>query len=276
MRRWLGLAAVIAFLAMARPAMPSINARAFPSRASVTVKPGEPVSRDVTITNDGDGPVVVHARLSDWSLDETGTLSLLPAGTTSVSLQGFVSFDPEQFSLGPGESGVIHLTMRLPASGPATRWGLLLSEVRPAVWAKSAVGTRAIAQLGTTLYVSRVPAERVRGELTGMDVRPKSDTMSVALTLRNSCERHLYSAVRIAVKDSTGQQVADADLGTGVVLPGMERVFTWTCDAPLAPGRYAVTATLDTGEPELIVGETLVLWRPARKPARLIAGGDSP
>jgi len=29
---------------------------------------------------------------------------------------------------------------------------------------------------------------------------------------------------------------------------------------PLAPGVYAVTATLDTGEPELIVGETRVRW----------------
>ena len=69
--------------------------------------------------------------------------------------------------------------------------------------------------------------------------------------------------------------MADTDLGSGVVLPGTERVFTWTCDVPLPPGRYAVMATLDTGEPELIVGETSVQW-PLRLPARLIAGDGSP
>ena len=171
MRRWLGLAWVIAFVAMARPALPSINARALPSRTSVTVKPGEPVNRDVTIANDGDGPVVVHVRLSDWTLDKNGELSLLPPGTILSSLKGLVTFEPEQFSLGPGESGVIHVTLRLPPDGPATRWGVLLSEVRPAIVSRTGLGPRAIAELGTTFYLSRVPAEGVHGELTGLDVR---------------------------------------------------------------------------------------------------------
>jgi hypothetical protein len=147
--------------------------------------------------------------------------------------------------------------------------------VRPSIVSRTGLGPRAIAELGTTFYVSRIPAEGVRGELTGLDVRSLSDTMLVAVKLRNPSERHLYAGVRIAVKDSTGRSMADADLGSGVVLPGTERVFTWTCDVPLPPGRYAVTATLDTGEPELIVGETSVKW-PLRLPARLIAGDGSP
>jgi P pilus assembly chaperone PapD len=273
-RRSLLPVVVIALLAMARPVTASIFARAIPSRTSVTVKPDVPVSRDVTIANDGDGPVVVHVRLSDWSLDNHGELELLPPGKTSVSLAGLVHFEPEQFSLAAGQSGVIHVTMRLPADGPPTRWGLLLSEVRPAVWNKAGFGPRAIAQLGTTLYVSRVPADRVHGELKAMDVRSQGDSMTVALKLENPGERHLYAAAKISVRDSAGTVVADADLGTSVVLPGMERVFTWTCGVPLAPGRYAVTATMDTGEPELIVGETTVQW-PLNRP-RLIAGDGSP
>ena len=170
---------------------------------------------------------------------------------------------------------MIHVTLRLPPDGPATRWGVLLSEVRPAIVSRTGLGPRAIAELGTTFYLSRVPAEGVHGELTGLDVRSLSDTMVVALKLRNPSERHLYAGVRLAVKDSTGRSMADTDLGSGVVLPGTERVFTWTCDVPLPPGRYAVMATLDTGEPELIVGETSVQW-PLRLPARLIAGDGSP
>jgi P pilus assembly chaperone PapD len=276
MRLWLGLAWAAAFLVTARPALPSINARAIPSRTSVMVKPGEPVSRDVMIANDGDNPVVVHVRLSDWSLDTSGELSLLPAGTTATSLQGLIAFEPAEFSLGAGESGVIHVTMRLPAEGPATRWGVLLSEVRPAAWPRTGLGSRAIAELGTTLYLTRVRPEQAHGELTGMNVRTVGDTaLQVALTMKNPSPRHFYAAGKIAVRDSSGRVVADVDLGTSVVLPGMERVFTWTCDVRLATGRYAVTATLDTGEPELIVGETEVQW-PLRKPARFIAGDGSP
>src|SRR5215471_10823199 len=104
---------VIALLAMARPVTASIFARAIPSRTSVTVKPDVPVSRDVTIVNDGDASVVVHVRLSDWSLDRNGELDVLPAGKTPVSLAGLVHFEPEEFSLAAGQSGVIHVTMRL-------------------------------------------------------------------------------------------------------------------------------------------------------------------
>ena len=260
----------VALLATAQPAFASVLAQALPSKMSVTVKPGEPVSRDVAIVNQGEAAVVVRVRLSDWSLSESGDLSLLAAGTTPVSLDGLVSFEPSEFSLGPGETGVIHVTMRLPVDGPATRWGVLLSEVRPAVWpATPAQGPRAIAELGTTLYVSRIPADRTRAELVGMDVTPSADTsFSVAVRVKNPGERHLYSNGEIAVTDTTGRAIASGKLGTSVVLPGAERVFTWTCDSRLAPGRYLVTATLDTGEPELIVGETEVRW-PLPKPVPL-------
>ena len=81
--RWL---CAVAFVAAARPAFPSIQARAIPSRTSVTVKPGAPASRDVVIQNDGEGTVVVHVRLSDWTLDEKGDLDLVPAGTTPAGI----------------------------------------------------------------------------------------------------------------------------------------------------------------------------------------------
>src|SRR4030095_12012759 len=121
------------------------------------------------------------------------------------------------------------------------------------------LGPRAVAELGTTIYLSRIPADLTRAELVGLDARASGDTsIAVAFQVVNPGERHLYSTGEVAVRDSSGGLVAQGSVGTGVVLPGARRVFTWTCSRPLAPGLYAVTATLDTGEPELIVGETRV------------------
>lgn len=266
----------VASLAAAQPAFGSVLAQAMPSRMSITVKPGEAVSRDIAIANQGDSPVVVRVHLSDWTLSESGELGLVPPGTTPVSLQGLVAFEPTEFSLGPGESGVVHVVMHLPADGPATRWGVLLSEVRPAVWPHPNHGPRAMAELGTTLYVSRISADRSRAELVAMDVTPAADTsFSVAVHVRNPGERHFYSTGEIAVKDTVGRLVAGGKLGTSVVLPGTQRVFTWTCDSRLTPGRYLVTATLDTGEPELLVGQTVVRWPLAKPVAPPIARLDS-
>ena len=261
MNRWIALAWAVAFMVTAQPAFSSVLAQAMPSKMNLTLKPGAPLSRDVAIVNQGDSPVVVHVHLSDWTLSEAGELTLLPPGATPVSLDGLVTFEPTEFSLGPGETGVIHVTMRIPGDGPATRWGVLLSQVRPAVWPKETRGPRAMAELGTTLYLSRIAADQTRAELSGMNVMPSADTsFSIAVRVRNPGLRHFYSSGEIAVKDTVGQTVASGKLGTSVVLPGADRVFTWTCDSRLAPGRYRVMATLDTGEPELIVGETEVRW----------------
>lgn len=252
-------------MATAGPAVAGITAQAVPVKYSLTVRPGVPIARDITIRNLGDAPVVVHVRLSDWTLDERGRMDFVPPGSMPASLAGLVTFEPGQFSLQAGESGVIHVVMRLPDSGgPATRWGILLSEVRPAHWPDASFGPRAIAELGTTLYLSRLEAGSTRAELVGMQVGSDGDSaLSLAVTVRNPGERHLYSTGEVTLRDSSGTAVATGALGTGVVLPGTRRMFTWTCPLRHAAGRYTVTATLDTGEPELIVGETEVRWPPA-------------
>ncbi len=250
-----------ALLALATPGQAGILAEAVPVKYNLTVRPGEPVARDVAIRNLGDTPVIVRARFSDWTLDERGEMDFAPFGSMPASLSGLVSMEPSQFSLQPGEIGVIHLVLRLPEQGPATRWGVLLSEVRPATWPATALGPRAVAELGTTLYLSRIPSEATRAELVGMDVSARGDsTMALAVRVRNPGERHRYSSGRITVHNSTGAEVASGSLATGVVLPATQRIFTWTCPLRLASGRYTVTATLDTAEPELIVGETEVQW----------------
>ena len=248
-------------LAAAVPARAQLLAEITPVKYSLTARPGVPVARDIQIANRGDAPVVVRVRYSDWALTERGDLSLEPSGSTPNSLAGMVEFEPREFSLQAGESGHIRVTVSLPGVGPATRWGVLLSEVRLADPGGSRFGPRAVAELGTTLYLSRAPAGLVRADVTGMDVLPLgNDSISVSVRIRNAGDRHFYVAGEIALADSNGSPVRAGRFGTGVVLPGGVRNFTWTCDGGLMPGRYLATATLDTGEPELMVGEAWFLW----------------
>ena len=265
----------VALVATVPSASAGILAQVVPSKYNLTVRESEPISRDVAIHNLGDAPVVVKVRLSDWTMDEAGNMSFAEPGKTPATLQGSIEFEPKQFSLGPGETGVVHVSMHLPAQGPATRYGVLLSEVRPTTWPKNHFGPRAIAEIGTTLYLSRIPADLTHAQLIGLDTRAASDTsLSVAFQVRNPGERHLYATGEIALRDSTGAVVAQGSVGTGVVLPRAYRTFTWTCSNRLAPGFYAVTATLDTGEPELIVGETRMRWPILTSAPLPVAAGD--
>lgn len=266
-----------ALVTAAPPATAQLLAQVAPVKYNLTTRTGEVLSRDVAISNLGDQPVIVRVRLSDWSMDPSGALQLDAAGSTTNTLQGLIAFEPQEFSLGAGEVGRIHVTLHLPADGPPTRWGVLLSEVRPAVARPARLGPRAIAELGTTFYLSRVPADLIRAELTGMAVTPLgADSLVVSVRIRNAGERHFYVSGEVALADSLGARMDAGKLPTGVVLPGALRDFTWTCRSGLKPGRYTATATLDTGEPELMVGETGFGWPMPRPVNPRTLASDSP
>lgn len=261
---------VLALLPAASPCRAQLQSQVTPVKYNLATRPGAPLSRDVLVTNQGDAPVVVRVRFSDWALSEQGDLSLQPPGSTPHSLAGRVTFEPREFSLQTGESGHVRVMLSMPADGPSTLWGVLLSEVRPADFNGVHLGPRAIVELGTTLYLTREPASPVRADVVGMNVFPLGDdSLSVSVRIRNAGDRHFYVAGEIAIADSGGARVGGGRIGNGVVLPGGFRNFTWTCDG-LKPGRYQLTATLDTGEPELMVGETWFQWPvPAPAPPQL-------
>lgn len=270
------LATMAVALATAPQAEADVFAQVAPVKYNLTVRPGEPLIRDVLVSNQGDQPVVVRVRLSDWDLDEKGSIKLLPVGSTEHTLKGRVQFEPNQFSLRPGESGRVHVTMTMPDDDLATRWGVLLSEVRPAVFEKKAFGPRAVAELGTTLYLSRVKPGTVEAEVTDLRVVPlATDSLAMTVRVRNSGERHFYVAGEMALADSAGNRFKTGDLGTGVVLPGREREFTWTCSTEMLPGNYLASAVLDTGEPELMIGEAWFRWPARWELAPNFAGRDS-
>ena len=259
--RTIALLWTVATMAAVHGAHAGIVAQVAPVRYSVTATPGEPAIRDILISNQGTDPVVVKVRLSDWTLSQAGEMVLVPAGSTANSLEGKVDFEPAEFSLGAHESGHIKVRLQMPADGPATLWGVLLSEVRPAVFRPVRFGPRAIAEMGTTIYLSRVAAERIWPEVTGLDIRPAGgDSISIMLRMHNAGERHFYVAGDVAIADSNRTVVSTGSFGSGVVLSGGIRYFHWAELAGLAPGRYLVTATLDTGEPELTVGEASFTW----------------
>jgi len=246
-----------------------ILAQVTPVKLSLTARPGSPLCRDVTISNLGDGAVTVRPHLSDWTLSEEGQLSLSTAGSSAASLEGTLSFDPVEFLLPPGKSHELHLTLMLPATGAPTRWGMLLFEVRPAGDATATDGTRSPiappatrpADLGTTIFLSRIPIAEARASLGPVEVTPLGgDSIKVSTKLHNIGERQVNVATEFALSDSSGAKVQTAAVGGGVVLPGRARRLEWICVTPLKPGGYHASASLDLGGPDPVITEAVFRW----------------
>jgi len=247
-------------LCLAVPAHAQISAQVWPSKVTREAEPGRPLTQDVLITNRSTVAAVVRIRTLDWALDQAGNLSLLPFGSTPHSLSGCMTFTPTAFSLAPGESRTVTVSMIMPADGEPTRWALLLQEIRSTLPHRG-IGPLALGELGTTLYLTRSHDETARAELKSLDVSEQGfDSTRVRISLQNEGQRHLYAGGDIQIQDDHGAVVRTGSFDKGVVLPGTARDFTWSFAGSLHPGHYKVTASLDTGNPYLLVGEKAFAW----------------
>jgi len=256
----LSLLLLASLLGFALPARAQISAQVWPSKVTREAQPGKPITQDVLITNRSTVAAVVRVRTMDWGLDQDGSLKLLPFGTTPHSLAGCMSFEPTTFSLAAGESRTISVSLTMPADGEPTRWGLILQEVRSTL-PHHGTGPLAVGELGTTVYLTRAHEDESRAELKSLDVTPQGmDSTRVRISLQNGGERHLYAGGEIQIEDEHGAVVRNGTFDKGVVLPGTVRDFTWAFAGSLLPGHYRVTASLDTGNPYLLVGEKAFAW----------------
>jgi hypothetical protein len=90
-----------------------------------------------------------------------------------------------------------------------------------------------------------------------------ADSVRIRFRVHNAGAHQFYVSGRCALTRLDGSELASDTVGNGVVLPDAVREFSWMTRAGLQPGRYLAVATLDTGSPELLVGELPFDWPPA-------------
>lgn len=241
-------------------ALAQVLVQAAPSQFDLELLPGRRESRALILHNLGRQSVRVAVSLSDLRMNERGALDLLPAGTLESTLARIVVFAPRELRLGPGERRAVRLEMMLPLGGAATRCGVVLCRVTPTKPDDAAGAPSAPAELGTTVFLTRVPRASIRAELSNLDADVNPDgNVVVEVRVRNRSQRHASCHGEVKLTDSTGATMISGFLPDGVVLPGAARVFGWNGARRLPAGRYLVTVTIDTGEPELLVGQKEVV-----------------
>ena len=253
-------------VAIHRDAAAQILAQVNPVKLSLTATPGKPLLRDIQVSNLGDQPIAVRVRLSDWRLSEDGELSLSPAGSSPASLADVIHFGPAEFTLTPGQTRWVHVTLTLPATGAATRWGVLLSEVHPVESTSNQGGDDAApaaagTELGTTIFLSRIPSDGAHATLGSLEVRALgADSILAGMRAHNTGLRQVGAAVKFALEDSSGATLRTESIGAGVILPGESRRFAWISAMSLAPRLYRVIATFGDGGSEPLTSEALFRW----------------
>jgi len=75
---------------------------------------GQPATQSVTITNSTPNPLVLQCTFSDWIRDSMGDKIYAAPGFYPTSNSKFLKVVPESFSLAPGESKAVEVSMLIP------------------------------------------------------------------------------------------------------------------------------------------------------------------
>ncbi|HEY4441704.1 MAG TPA: sporulation protein [Candidatus Elarobacter sp.] len=244
--------AAAAFGLLAQPASAGLSLTVEPLVQELHVAPGASSAITVTVSNGGTDNEKVSIEPIDWTVTTDGNLQFRQTDLANPhSITRYLSVPSYSFVLAPGQKREFPLTMRLPASFPATAgvyWGGFL--IRGASTGKAGVGPA-----GTVFVYETVGSPKAHLGLKAMRVT-QSGTSGAVLSARMQNDGNAYARVsaRLLIEQG-GRVVQDRDLATPTIFPGATRVMNEEIKN-LPPGDYRAELTIDYGTDVVLTGST--------------------
>ncbi len=258
--------AVLSTVLAAGVAQAQVSVEVAPLRVDVRMgAAGGSHTQAVTLTNRGNEPVRVHARVDDWFIARDGTPQFrLSEGSVSYSAAAWIRVNPVEQVLQPNGTGTMRFTITVPATtAPGGYHAAIMFEFSPEGTAPAArKGVMFQGRIATVVYViTGTPKPAV--ELT--DVQPRlvaKQPPRVAVTLKNTGHVHVRTKGQMLIYDKSGAVLRRVPMPDVPILPESERDVVVDMEVdnqpPLPPGEYRVEVRVDIGLPEILVGETTV------------------
>ena len=225
----------------------------------VDAQPRQVVTRQFKLTLDEDQKATrFRARVEDWWRSEDGAQSFYgEPGTLRHSCARWVSLNPVESSVNPGETLVIRITISVPVEiASAGYWcALTVDEIPDPLASSTGVGVRFVASVSTGIFVNvgsvvrsaRVIDLQVSGEQAFVKVRNEGNA---PVGVDGTLEFYAPGA-------TTPTATAVVPRRTLLPEPSIEGTLTarLPTDAELPSGRYRVRVILDYGAAHYIGAE---------------------
>ncbi len=231
------------------------------------VTPGNTYTHVMSVTSASDAPpleIMVEARGFGQSPDGSTVELTGPEDLSPFSARPYITnIDKPSFSLSPGSSEQITVTISVPANiEPVMKYALIYIHTKP--HGEGHVGVVVAANVPVVLKPAGL-TPITAGQITALTVEriEAGKPITVLTTLRNTGNYHYKAKNRVTIKDSQGKTVTTGDtpLTSSSIIPNFTRTFVNKVSLGsaegLAPGNYLVESQVITGDGNIIdVGQT--------------------
>jgi len=219
-----------------------------PVRQEISVVPGKEAQGGYFVYNVGKEPTHVTVGPRDWFVLEENR---------GIKVDSWLKIMPQELDLEPGERKEVKYEVAVP-TGAIGELVAMISFV-PQAEEESTINV----VFSVSLYVMIEGTEILRGEISKVDIRrwesEGSSDLRLAVLVENRGNVHLRPKGKIVIEDMKGKEIKEVELTYGwPVYPGKNRGYfgDWK-GARLESGKYRAIATVDYGDPEKILRETV-------------------
>lgn len=241
-----------------------------PGRLEVTVKPGESVTKMMTVTNRISDKRAFSLMVEDMSgsADGSGAVVLLGDQAGPYTLRDYISFPGTTINLDLGERAQVPVTISMPANAePGGYYGaVLVSTIQDEGSVEVATARSPIvARIGTLFFITVPGKAETSGQVLSLTTKNnqwwwQSGPIDLGILFENTGSIHLNPYGEVQITNMFGEEVGFLELEPWFVLPKSLRLRELTWDRELLIGRYTITAKVNRGYDDVIDEKTVVIW----------------
>ena len=246
-----GLCIAVACLVAAGPAW-SFGFSVQPARVAVSVPAGKRRGKTLTVKNARPSEAVhltIYVRDVRYATD--GSNEFVDPGTTPWSCAGWVQVSPSELDIPANATRDVRVSVTAPPDATGGHYAVVFFETSPS-YDEGGIGVNF--RIGAVVEAVVPGTQRHDMRITNAAFQPPD---TVAVTLFNEGNLLIRPKGALKIFDAAGRKVHQQHFNRPAVgvLPKTERQLIQKIEAPLAPGRYRVSAEVDYGARTLIVGE---------------------
>jgi hypothetical protein len=244
----------LAPLAARAQTVPGLQISVQPLIVQFAIAPGQQASARVIVKNTGTQAARVSANQIDWISNVDGTVKTgKPGFTGASSLDPFLHLSGSEFTLAPGQTQEMTLTLDLPSAFPSAigdHWGGYFIR---AASAEGPVGSFGVG--ANILTYETVGNAHKHLKLTTMRIEDAGNgNVRLIARMSNDGETYVRPQIHLQIAQA-GRIVQQRDDSTPAIFAGNPRLYTRTFSG-LTPGNYALALTIDYSGSTLVAGTT--------------------
>jgi hypothetical protein len=241
-----------------------------PGRLEVTVRPGESVTKMITVTNRISDKREFELTVEDMSGSADGEQAVVLLGDVDgpYTLKNNISFPGKKLTLNLGERAQIPVTITMPPNAePGGYYGAVLVSTIQAGGSVNENTARSpiVARIGTLFFIT-VPGDTVvAGEFKDLSTKNNQwwferGPVQFGVLYENTGSVHLNPYGEIKITNLFGEEVGFVELEPWFILPKALRLREVVWDRELLAGRYTATAQVNRGYGDIIDTQVTHFW----------------